>query len=134
MHSWAWDGARALWQSGHLREAVTAAAKMVNLETQKKVGRRDISEADLFKQAFTLDDPTPGKPRLRVVPNDGGQSFKNIHRGLMMFAEGCYVAIRNPNSHEANLPELPENEALEQLAAFSYLARQVAAATVVTAV
>src|SRR6185437_13906677 len=43
MHPWAWEGARSLWQSGHLRDAVTAAARKVNAETQNKVGRRDVS-------------------------------------------------------------------------------------------
>ncbi|CAO0832406.1 hypothetical protein SMICM17S_03285 [Streptomyces microflavus] len=42
----------------------------------------------------------------------------------MSFAEGCFAGIRNPNSHEDGLP-LPEHEALEQLAAFSVLARWV---------
>ncbi|MEU5215103.1 TIGR02391 family protein [Streptomyces sp. NPDC020807] len=37
---WVWQGARALWQSGHFREAVTAAARKVNAETQNNVGRR----------------------------------------------------------------------------------------------
>lgn len=53
--------------------------------------------------------------------------------GVRAFAEGCFAAIRNPNSHEDGLPELPEHEALEQLAAFSLLARWVDGATVVTA-
>ncbi|MFI1679106.1 TIGR02391 family protein [Streptomyces sp. NPDC020607] len=48
----------------------------------------------------------------------------------MSFAEGCFAAIRNPSSHEDGLPELPEHEALEQLAAFSGLARWVDAALV----
>lgn len=48
----------------------------------------------------------------------------------MAFGEGCFAGIRNPNSHEADLPELPEHEALEQLAAFSVLAPWVDAATV----
>ncbi|MEU0002312.1 TIGR02391 family protein [Streptomyces microflavus] len=45
--------------------------------------------------------------------------------GVMSFAKGCFAGIRNPNSHEDGLPELPEHEALEQLAAFSVLARWV---------
>jgi hypothetical protein len=44
----------------------------------------------------------------------------------MAFGQGCYLALRNPLSHEADrLEELPENEALEQLAAFSLLARWI---------
>ncbi|MGA5494281.1 TIGR02391 family protein [Streptomyces cinereoruber] len=59
------------------------------------------------------------------MEDDGGDAFHSIHRGAMAFAEGCYAGIRNPNSHEDGLPELPEHEALEQLAAFSVLARRV---------
>lgn len=131
MHPWIWDGARSLWQSGHFREAVGAAARKVNAEVQNKVGRRDISETDLFKQVFTLDPPQPGKPRLRMAPNDGSKTFQSVHRGAAAFAEGCYAAMRNPISHIAG--ELPEAEALEQLAAFSVLARWVDGATIESA-
>lgn len=44
----------------------------------------------------------------------------------------CLAGIRNPSSHEDGLPELAENEALEQLAAFSVLARWVEAAALST--
>ncbi len=50
----------------------------------------------------------------------------------MVFADGCYTAIRNPAAHEVQ-EELTEDEALEQLAAFSVLARWVDQAKVVTA-
>ncbi|MGA5364233.1 TIGR02391 family protein [Streptomyces purpurascens] len=133
MHPWVWDGARALWQSGHLREAVTAAARKVNAETQNKIGRRDLSEAKLFQNAFSQSLPKAGEPRLRLMEDDGGDTFRSVHRGAMAFAEGCYAGIRNPNSHEDGLSELPEHEALEQLAAFSVLARWVDAASVETA-
>ncbi|MEV6575709.1 TIGR02391 family protein [Streptomyces sp. NPDC051577] len=129
MHPWAWDGAKALWQSGHFREAVTAAARKVNAETQNRVARRDVSEAALFQSVFSKDDPKPGQPRLRLMADDGSDTFRSVHRGAMAFAEGCYAGIRNPNSHEDALPELPEHEALEQLAAFSVLARWVDGAT-----
>jgi hypothetical protein len=131
MHPWVWDGARALWGSGHFREAVTAAARQVNAETQNKVGRRDVSETKLFQNVFSLSEPKQGEPRLRLMKDDGSDTFRSVHRGAMAFAEGCYAAIRNPNSHEVNLPELAENEALEQLAAFSVLARWVDTADVV---
>ncbi|MFC9650248.1 TIGR02391 family protein [Streptomyces sp. NPDC056937] len=130
MHPWVWDGARALWQSGHFREAVTAAARKVNAETQNKVGRRDASEGALFQNLFSKDPAKAGQPRLRLMADDGGDTFRSIHRGAAAFAEGCYAGIRNPNSHEDGLAELPEHEALEQLAAFSVLARWVDSAVV----
>lgn len=126
-------GARSLWQSGHFREAVTAAARKINAETQNKLGRRDISEIKLFQDALSTNQPAAGRSKLRIVRDDGGDTFKSVQRGVMAFAEGCFAAIRNPNSHEDGLPELPENEALEQLSAFSLLARWVDGATVETA-
>ncbi|WP_406171139.1 TIGR02391 family protein [Streptomyces sp. NBC_00996] len=132
LHPWVWSAARALWRDGHFREAVTAAARKVNRETQNKVMRRDATETALFQSAFSKDAPKPGQPRLRLMTDDGGDTFRSIQRGAAVFAEGCYAAIRNPNSHEDGLPELPQHEALEQLAAFSVLARWVDTATLAT--
>lgn len=133
LHPWAWEGARSLWQSGHFREAVTAAARKINAETQNKLNDRTRSETSLFQDALTEKPPTAGHPRLHVIPDDGCATFKSMQRGVMAFAEGCFAAIRNPNSHAANLPELAEHEGLEQLAAFSQLARWIDGASVKTA-
>lgn len=124
LHSWIWGGASSLWQSGHYREAVEGAIRKLNAETQNKVRRRDISETDLFKQAFSRDAATPGKARLRRMVDDGSKTFESVQRGAMNFAEGVFAGIRNPLSHEAN-QELSEQEALEYLAALSVLARWV---------
>ncbi|MXM62514.1 restriction endonuclease [Streptomyces sp. HUCO-GS316] len=132
LHPWVWSAAQALWQGGHFREAVTAAARRVNRETQAKVGRRDVTETALFQSVFSKDDPKPGQPRLRLMADDGSDTFRSLQRGAAAFAEGCFAGIRNPNSHEDGLPELPEHEALEQLAAFSVLARWVDIATLAT--
>ncbi|WP_328361674.1 TIGR02391 family protein [Streptomyces sp. NBC_00445] len=132
LRPWVWSAAKALWRDGHFREAVTAAAKKVNREAQNKVGRRDVTETALFQSIFSKDDPKPGQPRLRLMIDDGSDTFRSLQRGAATFAEGCYAGIRNPNSHEDGLPELPQHEALEQLAAFSVLARWVDTATLAT--
>jgi hypothetical protein len=132
LHSWVWSAAQALWRDGHIREAVTAAARKVNRETQNKVGRRDVTETALFQSIFSKDEPKPEQPRLRLMTDDGSDTFRSVQRGGAAFAEGCYAGIRNPNSHEDGLPELPQHEALEQLAAFSVLARWVDTATLAT--
>lgn len=124
MHPWAWEAARSLWQSGHYREAVRAAAVKINAETQNKVSRRDVAETDLIKQAYSDDDPQPGKPRLRPEGDDGGKTARSMRRGIAAYAEGCFAAIRNPASHDA-LEETSEQTALEQLAALSVLARWI---------
>ena len=128
IHPWVWDGARSLWASRHFREAVSAAAVKVNAEAQNKVSRTDLSEAKLFQESFSLKSPEAKKPRLRLMPDDGSDTYKSLHEGASAFAVGCYRAIRNPAAH-IPLGELSEVEALEQLAAFSVLARWVDAAT-----
>jgi uncharacterized protein (TIGR02391 family) len=129
LHPWIWSGAKSLWRSGHFREAVEGAIRKLNAETQNKVGRRDVSETDLFKQAFSLDEPKPGKARLRRMKDDGSDTYKSVQRGAMAFAEGVFAGIRNPLAHEAD-QELSEQEALEYLAALSVLARWVDRANV----
>lgn len=129
LHPWVWDAARSLWQSRHYREAVLAAARRVNSETQAKVERRDISETDLFKQSFSDDPPTDRALRLRPAGDDDGKTALSHRRGIRAFAEGCYAGIRNPGSHDEG--SLDEQAALEQLAAFSVLARWVDDASVI---
>jgi hypothetical protein len=130
LHPWAWENGAAYWRTGHFHQAVMQAAIRINAETQAKLGRRDASETDLFNQAFSLDSPKPNSPRLRLMEDDGGKTYENLHRGARAFAEGLYSAIRNPGMHEG-AGELSQQEALEQLAAFSILARWVDSATVV---
>lgn len=129
LHRWIWGGAKSLWQSGHYREAVEGAIKKLNAEAQNKVGRRDVSETDLFNQAFSLDEPKPGKARLRRMKDDGSATYQSVQRGAMKLAEGVFAGIRNPLSHEAD-QEISEQDALEYLAALSVLARWVDASDV----
>ncbi|MFD8497692.1 TIGR02391 family protein [Amycolatopsis sp. NPDC059657] len=124
-----WQAAKDLWRSGHYRSAISSVALRVNAETQAKVGRMDVSEVKLFQPTFSSDSPKPGNPQLRVWRDDGSDTYKSIHRGISAFAEGLYAAIRNPNNHAVQA-ELDETVALEQLAAFSVLARWVDDATV----
>lgn len=123
-HPWIWRGASSLWQSGHYREAVEGAIRKLNAETQNKLGRRDLSEDDLFKQAFSEQPPAPKSPRLHRTQDDGSKSFKSVQRGVRSLAEGVFAGIRNPLAHEAEV-DMPEQQALEYLAALSVLARWV---------
>ncbi|EYT65528.1 DNA restriction-modification system protein [Curtobacterium flaccumfaciens UCD-AKU] len=132
LHAWAWENGASYWRTGHYHQAVMQAAIRVNSETQAKVGRRDVSETALFNEAFSLDDPKPDRSRLRLTKDDGGDTYRNLHRGARSFAEGLYAAIRNPGMHQAHDVD-DEHLALEQLAAFSILARWVDEAAVLTA-
>jgi hypothetical protein len=102
----------------------------INTETQAKLGRMDVSETALFNEAFSLSDPKPGSPRLRLAKDVGSKTYESLHRGARAFAEGLYAGIRNPGMH-APSDGGEEQLALEQLAAFSLFARWVDQAEVV---
>jgi uncharacterized protein (TIGR02391 family) len=125
-HPLIWKAAAAQWSTGHRHEAVLAAAKAVNSHLQTKLGRRDVSEVDLVKQAFSDDNPQPGKPRLRFNSISDEQTRKSMRRAVMEFGGGCFAAIRNPVGHLQNEEiELTEQTALERLASLSLFARWV---------
>ena len=126
MHRDVWDASKSLWRNGHFGEAVSAAAKSVNAALQNKVGRRDSSDMKLVSECFSLDAPKPGAPRLRLMPNDGSDTYKSMHEGALAFGRGCFMGIRNVLAHEyGQLAEPPEGVALHYLAAFSVLARWI---------
>lgn len=56
---------------------MVAAAKAVNSLLQTKVSRRDISESDLVKQAFSDKEPEAGKPRLRYALSNDQTGVEN---------------------------------------------------------
>ncbi|WP_159632120.1 TIGR02391 family protein [Arthrobacter sp. 8AJ] len=126
LHPWAWENGRSYWNTGHYHQAVMQAAIRVNAETQAKIRRMDVSETALFNEAFSMDAPKEGAPRLRLTEDDGGKTYQNLHRGARSFADGLYTAIRNPGMHKPQESHGGEEQlALEQLAAFSLLARWI---------
>ena len=131
LHPWVWESAASYWRTGHHSQAVQQAAIRINAEAQAKAGRRDVSEVDLFNQLFTLEPPKPGAPRLRLMVNDGSKTYENLHRGARALADGLYTAIRNPGAHSISAGD-DEQLAMEQLAAWSLLARWVDQAQLVT--
>ena len=133
LHPLIWRAAQAQWSTGHRHEAVLAAAKAVNSHLQAKIGRRDISEADLVRQAFSVNAPENGKSRLRFSSIVDEQTRESMRQGVMAFGSGCFAAIRNPLGHLPNDEvELDEQTALERLAALSLLARWIDEADVIT--
>lgn len=126
LHRWVWNAAASLWDDGYFGQAVEDAYKKVERETQQRVGRLNLYGKDLYAQAFSLDDPKPDMPRLRFPHLDKtsqAQSWKSAHQGAMHLGMGCAQGIRNRQAHPS--PDITEQEALEQLAALSVLARWV---------
>ena len=126
LHAWVWNAVASLWDDGHYEPAVHEAAKAVELQTQLKVGRRDIHGKDLYAQAFSTKGPTDKMPRLRFLhidQNERPDDWTSAHEGAMYLGMGCAQGIRNPQAHPSD--DISEQEALEQLAALSVLARWV---------
>ena len=126
LHPWVWNAVASLWGDGHYEPAVHEAAKAVELHTQLKVGRRNLSGKKLYSTAFAKDDPIPGGARLRFRHIDGSErpdAWTSAHEGAQHLGMGCAQGIRNPQAHPSE--NISEQEALEQLAALSVLARWV---------
>jgi Protein of unknown function (Hypoth_ymh) len=125
LHPWIWNAAVSLWDGGHRREAVQAAAQaLLDSHLPAKLGVPAARSAkDLVTQAFSTDPPAAGKPRLRLADYpDRSASWTSQHEGAQFFGMGCAQLIRNLVTHGAQ-PD--EQTALEQLAALSLLARLV---------
>jgi hypothetical protein len=131
-HPWVWDAAAPLWAAGSTQEAVHAATRSVNARLQQKLSRRNASETALCREAFSTKDPEPGRPRLRFPGDRTSDTWRSRQQGAMEFGSGCFTGIRNLVAPEDAL-SLPERVALEQLAAFSVLARWIDECTVETA-
>jgi len=123
LHPWVWDAARKLWESGHPRPAVQAAATAINERLQDKLGRHDLADDKLLQEAFSDKPAQPGKPRLRIPGDPRNPTVASLQRGAPQFGTGCFWVIRNPATHET--ADWPPQEALERLAALSVLARLI---------
>lgn len=128
LHPWVWDAAKNLWDDGHYGHAVYDASKAVERQTQLKARRQDTYGRDLYSQAFNPKEPEPEAPRLRfteIGKTEQPQRWTSAHEGAQFLGMGCALGIRNPQAHGAD--DLDEQEALEQLAVLSVLARWVEA-------
>jgi Protein of unknown function (Hypoth_ymh) len=125
LHPWVWNAAVSLWDDGHRREAVQAAAQaLFDSHLPAKLGiPRGKSAKDLIAQAFSTDKPAAGSPRLRLTDYpEPSPDWTSQHEGARFFGMGCAQLIRNLVTHGAQ-PD--EQTALEQLASLSLLARLI---------
>jgi hypothetical protein len=132
LHPWVWEAARPMWEAGSPQVAVLHAAQSINSRLQQRLVRVDASEAGLCQDAFSTDDPKPDRPRLRFPGDRSTDTWKSLQIGAGRFGAGCFIAIRNPVAHQHDYP-LTQQEALEQLAAMSVLARWIDTCAVETA-
>ena len=130
LHPLIWDAASKHWNVGHYSAAVQRAATMLNAEVQDRVGRHDVSDAGLMQQTFSLDAPQAERPRLRWGGEDSDLTVKAMRQGILNMSQGIFSAIRNPATHSTD--DMARQEALEQLATLSILARWIDRCELVT--
>lgn len=76
LHPWIWNAAVDLWDDGHRREAVQAAAQaLFDNHMPAKLGVPSLGAKDLVAMAFATDPPTARNPRLRL--NDYQEPSQN---------------------------------------------------------
>lgn len=129
-HPWVAEAAARLWQDGHRRQAVQAAASAVENWLRAKTKAHQGSIASLAASAFSPDEPKPGSPRLRFSGFDpvGSDGWKSAHEGAGAFGRGCFLRIRNLYAHHDG--QQAEQEDLEALSSLSLLARWIDSAEV----
>ncbi|MFK3678701.1 TIGR02391 family protein [Microbacterium sp. NPDC090218] len=131
LHPIIWKAASGRWESGHYSDAVQRAATALSGYVKDLTGRYELGDSELVTQAFALSEPQTGKPRLRWPGNEDDLTVKTMRVGILHLAQGAFAAIRNTATHTTE--DLPKQEALEQLATLSILARWIDRCELVTA-
>jgi len=130
LHPTVWSAASGLWKDGHYGMAVSRAATFLNAEIQDRSTRTDLSDRELMSQVFSPQPASEERPRLRWRGNGTPRTHSSMRDGLLSYATGVSLAIRNPVAHET--ADMDKQVALEQLAALSVLARWVDECELVT--
>ena len=127
-HKVVWAGAAAHWTTHQYRVAVREAAEGLTVHWKQKLRRNDVDDTVFWQQTLSPGAAEPGKPKL-AWPGEGTDKTTRSMRGglgplaksLNDLATGLNLTVRNVTTHTRD--ELSEQEAMERLAAYSYLAR-----------
>ena len=128
LHPTIWGAAVPYWTTGKYRVAVREAAESLNAQWKERLGRLDVDDTVFWQQTLSPGEPAPGKPKLVWPGEQDSKTNKSMRGGLPLLgralndlATGLNLTVRNVTTHA--LKELPEQEALERLGAYSYFAR-----------
>lgn len=128
LHPLVWSAAADHWTSHKRRVAVREAAEALTATWRERLGRTDVDGTVFWEQSLSAGEPAPGRPKLVWPGDDVDKTVKsmrggtrNMAKALSDLATGVSLAIRNVTTHAGG--ELSEQEGLERLAAYSYLAR-----------
>ena len=128
LHPWIAEAAEPLFDDGHRRQAIIAAAQNLEKQWRESLGVATPTLTQLAQESFSANAPTPGHPRLRflaVGADTSSEVWRNAHVGAMEYAKGCAMRIRNLNLHHPEDAEPGSGETVETLSALSVLARWV---------
>lgn len=127
-HPVVWSAAAAHWTTHQYRVAVREAAEGLTIHWKQRLGRQDVDDTVFWQQTLSHGDPGQGKPKLTWPGDPESKTAKSMRGGLepmakalVQLATGVNLTIRNVATHTQD--ELSEQEAMERLAAYSYLAR-----------
>lgn len=128
MHPVIWGGAAVHWTAHQYRVAVREAAEGLSVHWKERLGRKDIDDTPFWQQTLSSGEATPDRPKLRWIGDAEDKTVKSMRggieplaRSLNGLATGLNLTVRNVTTHTRD--ELSEQEAMERLAAYSYLAR-----------
>jgi hypothetical protein len=128
LHPVIWSAAAAQWTAHQYRVAVREAAEGLNLHWKAKLDRHDANDTNFWQQTLSAGEPTPGVPKLAWPGDPEARTTKSMRGGLEPLASsltnlatGLNLTVRNVATHST--AELTEQEAMERLASYSYLAR-----------
>lgn len=128
LHATIWSAAAPHWTTHQYRVAVREAAEALTAEWRDKLGRYDEDGTSFWQQTLSAGEPSEGRPKLVWPGEADDKTVKSVRvgiaplaRALNDLATGLNLTVRNTTTHDRN--ELSEQEALERLGAYSYLAR-----------
>lgn len=128
LHPVIWGAAANHWTVHQYRVAIREAAESLTIDWKAKLSRNDVDDTVFWQQSLSAGEPTPGKPKLVWPGNVQDKTVRSMRGGLATLATalkdlatGLNLTVRNVATHTRE--EFSEQEALERLAAYSYLAR-----------
>ena len=128
MHPVVWTAAAAHWTTHQYRVAVREASEALTVHWKDKLNRHNVDDTVFWQQTLSVGEPTPGRPKLAWPGDVTDKTVKSMRGGLgplaaalNALATGLNLTVRNVTTHTRT--ELTEQEAMERLAAYSYLAR-----------
>jgi len=120
LHDALQDDCLAMFEKGHLNEAVRKALERFEKQIQETIGEHDIGKG-LMAKAFNKDSP-------RIPINDGTQANDASEReGFMLLTMGAMMGMRNLYSH-GDVATIKPMDAFERLCFVSLLFKRIDAA------